>query len=240
MKKVISISLAAVLSLSISACTPKTSTNPPGTPGTTSGTTTRSLRNGTYTGQGNKTASGNEIATVTISGGKITNITLRRVDANGKEIPITNTTTTPGTTSGITQTTPGTNQNMNAAGGSTPGTAAGNTLGSTPGTTSGTTSGTTNVTPGTTTTPGATTAPGTTTTTPGATTTPGTTTTTPGTTSGVAQQTTVNYYDVRNSLMSAMMKAQSYNVNITAPSAASATIANWKLAVRRALDQARA
>lgn len=223
MKKVISISLAAVLSLSISACTPKTSTNPPGTPGTTSGTTTRSLRNGTYTGQGNKTASGNEIATVTISGGKITNITLRRVDANGKEIPITNTTATPGTTSGITQTTPGTNQNMNAAGGSTPGTAAGNTLGSTPGTTSGTT----NVTPGTTTTPGATTAPG-------------TTTTTPGTTSGVAQQTTVNYYDVRNSLMSAMMKAQSYNVNITAPSAASATIANWKLAVRRALDQARA
>lgn len=214
MKKTISISLAAVLSLSISACTPKTSTNPPGTPGTTSGTTTRSLKNGTYTGQGNKTASGNEIATVTISGGKITNITLRRVDANGKEIPITNTTTTPGTTSGITQTTPGTNQNMNAAGGSTPGTAAGNTLGSTPGTTSGTTSGTTNVTPG--------------------------TTTTPGTTSGVAQQTTVNYYDVRNSLMSAMMKAQSYNVNITAPSAASATIANWKLAVRRALDQARA
>lgn len=175
MKRVLSLGLAAVLSFSISACTPKTQTNPSGTPGKTSGITTKIYKDGTFTGSGNKTANGNEVAAVTIKGGRITNITLRRIDRNGKEIPITNMTgTTPGTTRTTTGTTPGT---------------------------AGTTSGTT---------------------------------VSPTTTAG-----TVNYYDIRNTLMNSMMKAQSYNVNITVPSAAAPVIANWKLAARRALDKAR-
>lgn len=43
-------------------------------------------KEGTYTEEGDKWQYGNENATVKISSGRITGITLRRLDANGKEI----------------------------------------------------------------------------------------------------------------------------------------------------------
>jgi hypothetical protein len=66
------------------------------------GTTQGAYRDGIYTGEGNKVTNGNQTATVVISGGRITDITLRTVDAQGIE----NTGTSTGT--GNTANTPGT------------------------------------------------------------------------------------------------------------------------------------
>lgn len=49
-------------------------------------TTTKSYKDGTYTGKGEKWEYGSEESVVTIKNGKITNIELRRLDNDGKEI----------------------------------------------------------------------------------------------------------------------------------------------------------
>jgi uncharacterized protein with FMN-binding domain len=55
--------------------------------GTTNmGTTQGVYRDGIYTGEGDRGGSGNQTATVVISGGRITDITLRTVDAQGRDI----------------------------------------------------------------------------------------------------------------------------------------------------------
>ena len=68
-----------------------------GTNGTNNGTTNgngstatkKSYKDGTYTGKGEKWEYGSEESVVTIKNGKITNIELRRLDNNGKEIDYT-------------------------------------------------------------------------------------------------------------------------------------------------------
>jgi uncharacterized protein with FMN-binding domain len=52
--------------------------------GTTQGTNFQ-YRDGVYTGEGNRSGSGNQTATVEIRGGRISNITLRTVDLQGRE-----------------------------------------------------------------------------------------------------------------------------------------------------------
>ena len=51
--------------------------------------TTKSYKDGTYTGKGEKWEYGSEESVVTIKNGKITNIELRRLDKDGKEIDYT-------------------------------------------------------------------------------------------------------------------------------------------------------
>ncbi len=52
--------------------------------------TTKTYKDGTYTGKGEDWEHGSEEAVVTIKGGKITNIELRRLDKEGKEIDYAN------------------------------------------------------------------------------------------------------------------------------------------------------
>lgn len=52
--------------------------------------TARTYKDGTYTGTGEKWEHGSEEAVVTIKGGKITNIDLRRLDKEGKEVDYAN------------------------------------------------------------------------------------------------------------------------------------------------------
>lgn len=54
--------------------------------GTQQGMVNSNYKNGTYTGYGNKTSYGNQCATVTLSGGRITSISLATVDKNGKNM----------------------------------------------------------------------------------------------------------------------------------------------------------
>jgi uncharacterized protein with FMN-binding domain len=49
------------------------------------GTTQGAYKDGIYTGEGERGANGNQTATVVISGGRITDITLRTVDAQGRD-----------------------------------------------------------------------------------------------------------------------------------------------------------
>ncbi|ADL69724.1 FMN-binding protein [Thermoanaerobacterium thermosaccharolyticum] len=83
-KKILSIILILIFVLSLVSCktTTKSSTQKP-KPQTTPKT---SYKDGTYTGAGPKWSKGSENATVVIKGGKITSITLRRLDNSGKEI----------------------------------------------------------------------------------------------------------------------------------------------------------
>ncbi|MDN5317577.1 MAG: hypothetical protein PWR08_1702 [Thermoanaerobacterium sp.] len=84
LRKIISIILIAIFALSLVSCKSmtKTSTQKP-KPQTTPKV---SYKDGTYTGAGPKWSEGSEDATVVIKNGKITSITLRRLDKNGKEI----------------------------------------------------------------------------------------------------------------------------------------------------------
>lgn len=67
------------------------------------GTTQGAYRDGIYTGNGDRRGSYNQTATVYISGGRITDITLRTVDAQGRDVlGTTRAGTTTGTTTGIT------------------------------------------------------------------------------------------------------------------------------------------
>lgn len=101
MKKVLAIILSVVLVLSFAACTPKEETPAPATPDTgtpapttpapdagtdTPGTDKGALKDGTYEGVGDKWQYGNENATVVVSEGKISQITLRRLTAEGQEV----------------------------------------------------------------------------------------------------------------------------------------------------------
>lgn len=97
MKKHISIILVIILVFSLSACRTITQTPPgttrgtataPGTqPATTPGTTgVVSYKDGTYDGAGDPWQYGKENATVIINNGKISTITLRRLDTNGVEV----------------------------------------------------------------------------------------------------------------------------------------------------------
>ncbi|MGM9973287.1 MAG: hypothetical protein ACI33K_04500, partial [Clostridiaceae bacterium] len=52
--------------------------------------TTKTYKDGTYTGKGEPWEYGSEEAVVTVKGGKITNIELRRLDKEGKEIDYAN------------------------------------------------------------------------------------------------------------------------------------------------------
>lgn len=83
-KRLIAIFLISVFALSLVSCKTKskTSTQKPTAPKTP----TIAYKDGTYTGAGSKWSKGSEDATVVIKGGKITNITLRRLDTSGKEI----------------------------------------------------------------------------------------------------------------------------------------------------------
>lgn len=113
MKKIISIVIAAVVVCSLSACANRNAAIGNGTTnkgitqgtrteygidyrgtrtgyntgnnGTTQGVNT-TYRDGIYTGQGNTPGNTNQVATVTVSGGRITDITLRTLDNQGREV----------------------------------------------------------------------------------------------------------------------------------------------------------
>lgn len=143
--------------------------------GTGTGTSlgTYQYADGVYTGEGNRGAYGNERATVTIRGGRITDISLTRVDAQGRSL---STGTGTGMTGGTTGTTGTTGR---PAGGVTGGTA------------------------------------------------------------GPA----ASLDTLRNTLRTMMINIQTYNVTVPTTATMTSTdrqiAENWKLAVRRALDQAR-
>lgn len=98
MKKALLIVLALVMIFSFAACAnnqtpapttpePTPTTPAPTTPGTdTPGTDKGALKDGTYEGKGDKWQYGDESATVIVSGGKITQVTLRRLTTEGQEV----------------------------------------------------------------------------------------------------------------------------------------------------------
>lgn len=74
---------------------------------------TTALRDGVYLGAGNRTTSGNQAAIVTVKGGKITDVALKSIDAEGREINQGRTITeaTGGNTTGTVGGTTGGNMN---------------------------------------------------------------------------------------------------------------------------------
>ncbi|MEG6567380.1 FMN-binding protein [Thermoanaerobacterium saccharolyticum] len=84
LRKIISIAIIATLALSLVSC--KTMTKPSTQKPKPQTTPKVSYKDGTYTGAGPKWSEGSEDATVVIKNGKITSITLRRLDKSGKEI----------------------------------------------------------------------------------------------------------------------------------------------------------
>ncbi|WP_411681743.1 hypothetical protein [Clostridium thailandense] len=204
MKKIASIVAAALVTCSISACGNRNTAYR--TPGTNQGgtniginqgnyntgmNTTSTYRDGIYLGEGNKSSMGNQAAIVTISGGKITDVVLKTIDAKGKETPYTTGgnagTTMGGTTTDITR-----------------GTVGGNPVG-------GSNTGTTVRTPADGTMTGSTTGP----------------------------TITTNLARVRRDLANAVVSQQTHNVNIANAGNDANSVANWKLAISRALDSAR-
>ena len=202
------------------------------------GTIQGAYRDGIYTGEGDKGANGNQTATVVISGSRITDITLRTVDAQGKE-----TSGNIGAATGI---------------GNTTGTGAATGVGNTTGTGAATGMGNTTGTGNTTNTPG-TGFSGT----PGATTgganggMAGNMTGTPrgntgyvsgdngsqnmdGNVGGIMGRTTTgtsSYDSVRRQIATSMINQQTSEITLNGNDD---TISrNWKIAVRRALDKAR-
>ncbi len=116
MKKIAALVMTALLVSSISGCTNRNTgyrnqsydTNRGINQGTTQGTRTGygttnmgitqgTYRDGIYTAEGTRSGNTNQAATVVISGGRITDITLRTIDAQGRDI---NTNTGTGTTTG--------------------------------------------------------------------------------------------------------------------------------------------
>lgn len=81
--------------------------------GTKQGNYTTALRDGVYLGAGDRTSSGNQAAIVTVKGGKITDVVLKSIDVQGREIISGRTAggTTGGTTSGAIGGTAGGNMN---------------------------------------------------------------------------------------------------------------------------------
>lgn len=83
MKKLFVVLLISILALNLISCKTKTKPQPKATPPKTAAA---KYKDGTYTGAGPKWSHGSEDATVVIKGGKITDITLRRLDTSGKEV----------------------------------------------------------------------------------------------------------------------------------------------------------
>lgn len=241
MKKVVSIVAVALITCSLNACGNRnTSFRNPGinqggtniglNQGSNPGTTT-TYRDGVYIGEGNKTAAGNQAAVVTITGGRISNVVLKTLDAKGTEITTNRQTSTGnagtaigsnmgGTASGTPgETTSGTKDIVN--GGTTGGAKGGATSGAITGTGGGRANGTASgnlVTGGTT--GGATDG-----------------TTINGTTAG--GNTVNNYERVRRDLASSIVQNQTTNVTIGDVGNEKNATDNWKLAVNRALDRAK-
>lgn len=114
MKKSMSLALTVLVSLSFTACTPRnTYRNNVTNQGsyTRNNMTTAKYRDGVYTGYGDKTAAGNEMAIVTVRSGRIVDVKLSSLDNQGRDIygNVTGTTgTTTGTRTGTTGTSTGT------------------------------------------------------------------------------------------------------------------------------------
>lgn len=136
MKKVASIVATALITCSLSACGNRNAAYR--TPGTTQGGTnininqpigTAAFKDGVYLGEGNKTSQENHAAIVTVRNGRISNVVLKTLDNQGKEIITrsssgfsTNTTQGGTTGTGITRgTTPGVNPSGAPTTGSTNG-----------------------------------------------------------------------------------------------------------------------
>lgn len=125
MKKAVGIIAAALITCSISACGNRNTAYR--TPGTTQGGTninlnqpigTATFRDGVYLGEGNKTSQENHAAIVTIRNGRITNVVLKTLDNQGKEIT---TRSTPDFTTGSTTNTGiGVTTGIDATRGTTP------------------------------------------------------------------------------------------------------------------------
>lgn len=235
MKKLLSLAIAFTAALSLSACNVGNNRiNDRNRVGYYGGIGTRRLsqenivndtnssyRDGIYTGYGDDHANGNERAIVEIRNGRIADIHLARV----------NNTTRTGIT---TQTTPGTviDNQMGTGIGTRTGTVNQPILRNTPGNT-------TNYMPGTTTGDWTQNIDGSA---AGNTGIPANIPRNVGTNINIAgggtAQTTLD--EVRTNLANMMIRNQSYDVNITNnDTTLSGTISNWKLAVRRALNQAR-
>ncbi|MDP4145832.1 MAG: hypothetical protein Q8936_15325 [Bacillota bacterium] len=107
MKRIAALVTSTVMLLSLAGCSNYTGNGATGNRFgatdrnyTTRNNMTSTLRDGTYIGEGDKTRVGyRPVATVVVSGGKITGVTLRALDASGKEI---NYSTASGTAGGTT------------------------------------------------------------------------------------------------------------------------------------------
>lgn len=99
MKKIASVVAAALITCSISACGNRNTAYR--TPSTNQGGTnigmnqgnynagvgnTVAFKDGVYLGEGNRTSMGNQAAIVTVSGGRITDVVLKTLDAQGREV----------------------------------------------------------------------------------------------------------------------------------------------------------
>ncbi|MBC2580105.1 hypothetical protein [Clostridium sp. DJ247] len=276
MKKVASVVAVALITCSLSACDNRNTSlrNQVTNPGRTNlridqrnnvGVNTNGYKDGVYIGQGNNSARGNEAAIVTITNGRISNVFLKSIDNQGREmyastVDSTLNRTTDGT---LNRTTDGT---LNRT---------------TDGTLNRTTDGTNNiwrnnitgnvdgVAPGRITTPNGTA--------PGRTTTPGGTT--PGgniddmsgnptgritndinrntigaptidnrninnnainnATNNTGRTAATAYDRARQDLAAAIIQNQTHNVNISGHTTETSTINNWKLAVSRALESSK-
>lgn len=247
MRRYMSIALTILVasSLALTACNRQSAVNPSdvGQPNTSvsqgrssaidNGTTTQTTgayMDGIYSGVGDPTTSGNAVATVYITGGKITDIYLSGVNNLGRYIADgygnvvnDNTNVSGGTASGVSDgsvapesITLGTENGTGTSGTGIPGTASGtdNNMNNTDGITSGSVPGTASGVPQTNGNPGS-------------------QSIIPGTNNTATQSGTD-----RNALVNAMISSQTYDVD-TSSYGNRTQAENWKLAVRRALEKAR-
>lgn len=95
MKKILALALSVLLILSLSACGSKGTTEPEKTPATTTETTTKTettttnagqYKDGVYNLDGEKGDYGYNSAEVTVEGGKISKVVLKRMNPDGTEV----------------------------------------------------------------------------------------------------------------------------------------------------------
>lgn len=213
---------------------------------TNQGTTIGNYKDGTYTAYGDPTSTGNHMATVFVKGGRISNVVLDYTDTSGKVTTNTGSRPIVGSGNASGGNFPANNYNMsNPNGSATPST----------GTTTGMTTGGNTSYNGTGTTGYGTSTSGTGTTNMGNTTSYGNRTGTGNPVSignssaaqygGITGNTTMGntngaqpgYSDGRDTLANLMVQNQTYDVN--PQGLTSQAVANWKLAAKRALSQAR-
>lgn len=230
MKKSMSMALTVIISFSLTACTSRNNANTTRNNSNNQGSYTRNnvstakYKDGVYTGYGDKTSNGNEMAVVTVRGGRIIDVNLTSVDTQGRNkygngANTDNTGNTAGTSAGAGTNIGGT---ANRAGGTGTGYGAiGGPAGAGYGTVGSNSYGTTDRTGVTGTPSGGTGITG---------------NNLGGSLTGTALDT---YYQVRNSLASNMIQYQTHNV--AAPNTDGTmtnSVKNWQLAVKRALDKA--